>query len=247
MGRYGEQIGYGALVSQAQQLRYVARGVVSRCPRLYIPLARLILRSEHKHLVVGKDTEIVIEGFPRSANTFAYKAFQLSQENKVRVAHHLHAPAQIIMAAKMNIPTVVQIRNPEGTVLSYVIRNPFISIKVALKQYILFYQAILPYRDHFVLAKFEDVIKNFGLIIRQVNNKFNTRFKEFEHNEENVAKCYQIPFSNRKRLKEQLRFEYNNEKLKTLTQKAKSIYQILISKRSHLRNCSRLHMPHTLS
>ena len=219
-----------SLGTNTRQLRYIVRGIVSRCPILYLPLARLVLRPEHKHLVVSKVTEIVIEGFPRSANSFSYRAFQLSQEREIRVAHHLHAPAQIIMAAKMSIPTVVQIRNPKDSVLSLVIRNTSISIKVALKQYILFYQAILPYRDSFVLAKFEDVIKNYGLIIRQVNNKFNTKFGEFEHREEKVAKCYKVPSDSRKRLKEQLRIEYNNEKLKTLRQRAQSIYQILISK-----------------
>lgn len=223
-------MGIHSISTNIRQLRYVARGIVLQYPSLYLSLARLFLRPENKHLIVGKDTEIVIEGFPRSANTFAYRAFQMCQEREIRVAHHLHAPAQIIMAAKMNIPTVVQIRNPEDSVLSLVIRNPFISIKVALKQYILFYQAILPYRDHFVLAKFEDVTKNFGLIIRQINNKFDTRFREFEHNEKNVAMCYQIPSGDRIIQKELLRTEYNNEKLKTLRQKAQSIYQFFMPK-----------------
>ena len=43
-------------------------------------------------------TELVIEAFPRSANTFATVAFQLSQPAPVRVAHHLHAPAQVTEA-----------------------------------------------------------------------------------------------------------------------------------------------------
>jgi hypothetical protein len=181
-------------------------------------------------LVVEKDTVIVIEGFPRSANTFACNAFRLSQEKDVKIAHHLHAPAQIIGAAKMNIPAVVQIRNPDDAVLSLVVRSPFISIRIALREYTLFYETILSYRDHFIVAKFEDVIRDFGSVIREINDRFGTDFKEFIHNEENVAKSYKMPSQDRRMRKEQLREAYNDEKLANLRQRADRVYRAIISK-----------------
>lgn len=41
----------------------------------------------------------------------------------MRVAHHLHAPAQLIVAAKMGIPVLALIREPREAILSQPIRG----------------------------------------------------------------------------------------------------------------------------
>ena len=66
----------------------------------YLQLAR----RRKGRAVVGPDTELVIEGFPRTANTFAVFAFQTAQARPVRVAHHLHAPIQVTVAARRPPP-----------------------------------------------------------------------------------------------------------------------------------------------
>ena len=60
--------------SKAPRLRRALGGTnpLSRYPRAYLFLAR---RRYGSH-VLGPDTDIVIEGFPRSANTFAVTAFE---------------------------------------------------------------------------------------------------------------------------------------------------------------------------
>lgn len=69
-------------------LRFQARVTISHYPWLYFPIQRL--RPQRRDLVVARDTEIVIEGYPRSANTFAVAAFLLAQGRPVKIAHHLH-------------------------------------------------------------------------------------------------------------------------------------------------------------
>ena len=70
---------------------------------------------------VTPDKLVVIEGFPRSGNSFARRAFIMAQDETfdvTRIAHHLHVPAQVIRAARWRIPTLVLIRRPKDAVLS---------------------------------------------------------------------------------------------------------------------------------
>jgi hypothetical protein len=164
----------GPLHLKARQVRWEFRTIVGRYPAL------IRLLGPHTGEVVGPQTDIVIEGFPRTANTFAVRAFRLAQPGEVRIAHHLHAPAQVVFAAKRGIPALVLIRDPEETVLSLVMRS-FMSVSQALRSYIRFYRSVLPYRDRFVTGEFQRVVSDFGGIIREINGKFGTHFVEFRH------------------------------------------------------------------
>ena len=59
----------------------------------------------------------MIDGYTPCGATFAVYAFQMAQPRPVRTAHHLHAPAQLVAAARADIPTLVLIREPAGVVL----------------------------------------------------------------------------------------------------------------------------------
>ncbi|RLI74860.1 hypothetical protein DRP04_14160, partial [Archaeoglobales archaeon] len=72
------------------------------------------------------------------------------------------------------------------------VREPHISAEQALKDYIRFYRTVVPYRDKFVVGRFEEVTTKFGKVIRRVNARFGTNFKPFEHTEENLQKVFQI-------------------------------------------------------
>jgi len=171
-------------------VRHKIRVLIDVYPALYLPLC--LLRPKTRDLTVTKNTEIVIEGYPRSANTFAVAAFKFAQQRPVKIARHLHAPAQVIEGVKRGIPCIVLIRNPRDAVLSLLVRTPHISAEQALKDYIHFYRSVAPYRDKFVVGRFEEVTTNFGKIIRQVNARFGTNFKPFKHTDENLQKVFRI-------------------------------------------------------
>jgi len=107
-------------------------------------------------------------------------------------AHHLHAPAQLIAAAKMEIPVLSLIREPEETILSQLVREPGISLRGALVAYARFYSCLLPYRSRMVVGEFQEVTQDFGSVIRQLNDRFGTSFKEFEHSEANLRACLDL-------------------------------------------------------
>ena len=101
---------------------------------------------------MDRRTQIVIEGFPRSGNTFAVVAFQHAQRESVRIAHHLHMPAQVMRAAQWDIPTLLLARKPTDAALSWVIREPGVPIRQALKHYVSFYEKAAEYRDALVVG-----------------------------------------------------------------------------------------------
>jgi hypothetical protein len=49
-----------------------------------------------------------------------------------------------------------------------------------------------PYRDRFVIARFEVVSTDFAKVIRRPNEYFGTSFREFEHTEGYAARCFAI-------------------------------------------------------
>lgn len=156
-------------------------------PLAYFPLYFLARGASRE--VVGPKTEIAIEGYPRSANSFAVTAFRRAQGRKVRVANNLHVPAQIARASRLGIPTLVLLRDPRDAVLSLAIRDP-ISLGQALEYYVSFYEAAEEYSDSYVLGLFEEVVGDYGAVIERVNARFGTEFTPFRHTESDVGEVF---------------------------------------------------------
>jgi hypothetical protein len=178
-------------VAAARRVRHLVRTRVSEMPALYLPFARRKYPGPSPE-VIGSETEFVIDGYTRSACTFAVYAFQLAQPRPVRMAHHLHAPAQLIAAAKLGVPALVVIREPQGAVLSQLVREPDVDLRDALVAYARFYSCLLPHRSSFVAGEFEEVTGDFGSVIRRVNERFGTTYAEFEHTEGHVRECFDL-------------------------------------------------------
>jgi hypothetical protein len=190
--------------ARAPRLLYEAKTLVAQRPALALPLAR---RRGHGE-VVDASTEIVIEGFPRAASSFAVAAFRAAQQRPVRIAHHVHAPAQLTAAARMGIPAIALLRSPEDALISYVIRDPRIPMSSAARGYLRFYRPVLRLGSRLVTATFEEVVADFGAVIRRVNARFGSSFEEFEHTEESVARIFaEIDADYRTRMQEGDTFE----------------------------------------
>jgi hypothetical protein len=161
---------------------------VERHPLLFYSLYGL--RPKIRRRSVNRSTRLVIEGFPRSGNTFAVVAFDYAQQETISIAHHLHAPAQVIRAAQWQIPALVLIRDPVDASASLMVRHPEISASQALRSYISFYDTIAKYRQTYVLGTFEEVVEDYGKLIERVNDKFDTQFSCFNHSEDNVRRVF---------------------------------------------------------
>jgi hypothetical protein len=222
-------------------LQYQAKTLVAMHPRLALPVARVRAHGE----VVTRDTDIVIEGFPRTGSSFAVAALRRAHDRPVRIAHHVHAPAQVIAAVRWGIPALVLIREPEDSILSMVIRNRGVGIAQAIRGYRRFYTPLMPMRDNFVTATFEAVTTDFGKVVVRINDRFGTRFLPFEHTAEEAhsilmeieedyltrnepgerfERIVARPSELRQKLKEELRPRYRDPELARVRSAVESLY-----------------------
>jgi hypothetical protein len=177
-----------ARVPGVRRVRHRARIRMSERPAVYLPFAR------HKYpgpspRVLDARTEMVLDGYTRSASTFAVYALQLAQERPLRLAHHLHAPAQLMAGVRAGLPTLMVIREPRGTVLSQMVREPGVAMRDAIVAYVRFHECLRPYRTGMVVADFETVTHDLGAVIRRVNERFGLTLTEFTHSPEAVDEC----------------------------------------------------------
>jgi hypothetical protein len=164
---------------------YEAKTIVARSSRIALPLQRARGRGE----VIGPDTDLVIEGFPRCASSFVVAAFRLAQEPRaMRIANHTHMPAQVIEAVRRGLPALVLVREPEPTLVSHLIRNPDLPAASALRGYIRFHEPLMGYLAGVVVGVFEEVTTDLGAVIERLNARFGTSFRPFEHTAANLAR-----------------------------------------------------------
>jgi hypothetical protein len=178
-----------ARVPGVRRARHAVRTRVSEHPSVYLPFARRKYPGPSPE-VFSAETELVIDGYTRSASTFAVYALQLAQERPVRLAHHLHAPAQLVAAARSGVPTLLVIREPRGAILSQLVREPGVAMRDALVSYIRFHDCLRGYRHRFVVGEFEKVTHDFGSVIDQLNKRFGLRLSEFVHTRRNMDECF---------------------------------------------------------
>jgi hypothetical protein len=134
------------------------------------------MSTSTRRLLVDGSTNLVIEGFPRSANTYAVVAFQKSGNPGCRIAHHLHVSCQITEGLKKGVPVCLLLRAPADAARSLVTREPGIGVQAALLSYSIFHQPLLALRDKIVIAQFDEVTKNFGAVIERINSQCGTKF-----------------------------------------------------------------------
>lgn len=232
--------------TKKRRLKTLGFFLLGKYSALFYPL--VWMDPAKRSVAVRRDTEIVIEGFPRSGNTFATAAFLVSQNRQVKIARHLHAPVQIPRGVKKKLPVILLIRKPSDAVISFVLREPHIGISEALKLYIRFYSCVLPYLPDTMIVRFEQLVQSFDEIIPSLNAKFGTSFIPFENSEDNKNACFRLieimdqhdngshfvnettvarPSPQREKLKLSIKDKLESTENKVLLTKANLLYQAI--------------------
>jgi hypothetical protein len=213
-------------------------------PWLYLSILRLQRRGHwSRQWIVSRDTHVVIEGFPRSANSFARAAF-LSNQPDIRDATHVHFSSQVVQACRWRVPTLVLLRDVDDAVCADVAFRcdlwkldpstiPIRFINDSLTRYIAFYERIAPFCEYFYLGHFPDVTSDFGSVMRGFNQFYGTDFVVFEHTSEAVSaitsKSHHIgPTANRNTLKAAVRSKYDLMADEALKRRGYSIYSSIL-------------------
>jgi len=128
-------------------------------------------------------TNLVIEGFPRSGNTFAYFAVRHAAAEEPRVlmvSSHVHTPSAVKAATARRIPTVVVIRNPLDAVTSLLIAAPHVPFDRAILEWSHHHREIWPYRDRFLTATFEHVTADMGSVTDRLGSVFGINLPRYQ-------------------------------------------------------------------
>jgi hypothetical protein len=233
-----------SFMNYPRQLSFSFYSVVAKEPALWFLYQPYIWWTQMKRVAAGydpqasvvtRDTELVIDGFQGSANSFAVAAFNQCQTQAVNLAHHLHSPAQIIKAIRYDIPVLLTVREPEATVLSLTSRWPHLNITQSIRGYIGFYSKLKPYHSGYIISTFEQTTQYLDQMIQEINNQFNTNFDlvnieqvNAEHNPQINSKQNHEIIAQRKRVKLEKKQEINSKANKDLLSQAEEIYQCYV-------------------
>ena len=215
--REGARPAVGVAARAVRRLAYSGRNRLGSHPSLY-PLLRL----RRARAMVTRDTDVCIEGFPRSANTFAFFPFSLWNPH-ARVAHHLHVPMQVRRAVALGIPCAVLIRRPLDAITSLLLMDgDRLPDGLAYRSYINFYARTLDLRDGVVTCCFEEVIADPFVVVDRLNRRYGTSFEghsldaqeravlarriERYHRREEVQEvAFTVPSEHKQRLQREIR------------------------------------------
>lgn len=116
----------------------------------------------------GPDADLVVEGPPRSANSFTVRMLHriFGSSSGFRVAHHSHSPDNIWAGAGYGIPVVVLARGPENAIASYCIWSGRAPREAALR-YARFYEGLAGLEGH-VVGHFDEITGDFAAFLGRV-------------------------------------------------------------------------------
>lgn len=214
----------------------------------FLPLV-LALTPEGFSRTISPATELVVEGYPRSGTTFAVAAFALAQNRPVVVSSHVHVPAQVKVAVRRRVPTLVVVREPVDAAASLIVAAPHVSPVAALREYAHHHRQIVPLADQVVVATFDQVTSDMGAVICRLNTRFGTSFERFVHTQLNVEAAFAVvdrrhaevygskavhalarPSEARKQMAEKVRSELTAPALQPLRDRAQAAYEVLAAR-----------------
>jgi len=153
---------------------------------------RLILRLTRRkylfpllHYIRGKEsgqfcastTDLCVEGFESSANTFTFNVLYCVRPD-LDIARHKHVVANLKRATDHGVPTIILFRDPDVCIPSAVSRfRP--SLSEAVQRYIYFYKYVIDeMKSDILLVSFEEMTQEVEETVRRIGS-----FADFEIDE----------------------------------------------------------------
>lgn len=115
------------------------------------------LRGELRDRRVVGSTEMLIEGFPRSANSYVAFSMQLANPGR-RISSHLHSSYSLRQARRRKIPCVFVVREPDAAVASLMQMLPQLTTRSAYQAYIAYHRRSLRNLNDAYVVAFDDAV-----------------------------------------------------------------------------------------
>lgn len=143
------------------------------------------------HLITKQDTQLVIEGYPRSSNTclvdYIRYLYEKENINQLKISHHTHCFQNIELALLYNIPVSILIRTPfEAILSSFIYSGTNTSLENRFEHYINFYAEVNKVIDDVLLIEFSNVINNIEYVLSKMRTKFNIPIPHASANNEEL-------------------------------------------------------------
>ncbi|HEU5449735.1 MAG TPA: hypothetical protein VFW57_12045 [Acidimicrobiia bacterium] len=161
----------------APRARTLAAELLEQVPIAYCSVMR---RRHPEWFLVDGDTDIVIESYQSCGNTFARKAMEHANP-QVRIASHSHSWANVARGLRLGKPVVVLMRHPIDAVASHAVRMHLDDLGKELHRYHRFFDRVTPVAERVVLAPFDVTVNRFGDVIAEVNRRYSTSFRPYDH------------------------------------------------------------------
>lgn len=146
--------------------KWLVKGILSHI----LPNIVFIFFAKNRDLIVRTDTDIVVEGYPRSGNTYLVALLMSSSKRTLKIARHRHEIGQIRFAIRNKIPIVIVVRKPLDSAVSFVLREN-VSLNFALRYYKYFYGWIMKQNlEKITLFDFSQVTEQQTFVLEKVGH-----------------------------------------------------------------------------
>ncbi len=160
------------------------RRFIRNSSRFYPLYVRHVLRNEAARFP-GKNTNLHLTGFPRSANTYCLNILRVAFPD-LDICTHIHTAASLKLAVWHDVPTIVLVRDPVSTCCSMLLKQHIQptpkEVKSLLKDYIEYHVYVFSHKERFQVLRFEDVVSSPKFIILSVSEllKLSISYEEVE-------------------------------------------------------------------
>jgi hypothetical protein len=170
-----------SLRSQGRLALRRIRSVIGNDP-LFLPIVlRATPRGTSRRITAA--TSVVVEGYPRSGNTYAAAALRHVGGPELTIASHVHTPSQVVLAVRRQVPVLLAIRQPVDSIASLIIAAPHVPIELAVREWTDHYGRLWRHRSNFVIATFDQITQDFNDVIDRLNERFAVHIPPFAGDE----------------------------------------------------------------
>jgi hypothetical protein len=169
------------LTSEEKHVRALkrrARIQLERLPALYEFVQRKRGKPAMVETPLTSKTDLVISGSPGSGNT-VLREWLTYANPQIDVSSHSHSWTTAARAIRLHKPLVILVRDPVQAVASGVVRFPVSSpLESALEEYAHLYERCRRWVSDCVVASFDTATRDPSLVIRTVNRRYGTQYKD---------------------------------------------------------------------
>lgn len=120
--------------------------------------------------ICGRKTDLVIEGYPRSGNTFTVDMIRILQKTppRIKLAHHSHSASNVRLGILLEKPVLIPLRQPIDAIVSLSIFSGR-PLDTCAARYARFHRWVERHKKSVIIASFETITNDFNRVIDRLN------------------------------------------------------------------------------